>query len=215
VPIIQTNHDASSPLIPFLIGPPVIRIRPKLFRISGNSISNRRKMPTVHRGRFCGRRLLHPERSCGTRLSRVTSHGSPVTALIGPPVIRILRKPFRISVNSNSNQHKMRLLHPGRFCGTPYLALALSASHDNLYPISTARLNLPPPAASQILIGAPAIRTRRNPPGINNMNFSNRRVFGRFGRQQRLSLTFEPSRTYNPRARITKRGEFTSRRADR
>jgi len=71
----------------FLIGPPVIRIRSKSFRISGDSKSNRHK-------------------TRATDFSLATSHSTLTTAfLIGPPVIRIQPKPFRISTVSSSNRH--------------------------------------------------------------------------------------------------------------
>ena len=81
-----------------LIGPPVIRIRRKPFRICDLTFSSRHK----------SRRSQRPR--CQPR-DHLISRGRPLVIvpmifLIGPPVIRIRPKPFRIIGNSEPNRHK-------------------------------------------------------------------------------------------------------------
>jgi hypothetical protein len=84
----------------FLIGPPVIRIRPKPRRISGPIKSNRR---LLHAGQICGRCESRPCRS-----ALATNHSSLTTEfLIGSPVIRIRAKPCRISSQTDSNRREI------------------------------------------------------------------------------------------------------------
>ena len=109
-----------------LIGPPVIGIWPKSFRISTDYRSNRHKTP-----RLLNRRPpTCPARPANRLFSIFSFLFSAWPSLIGPPVsrllieaqrkmtliatlaIRIRPKPFRISTDSNSNRHKTAI-RPG------------------------------------------------------------------------------------------------------
>jgi len=83
-----------------LIGPPVIRIRPKPFVFITDSKSNRHKT-VIQRGIAVLRPT--PLTFVGRRLQPLDQ---PMTFLIGPPVIRIHPKSFRISDEIDSNRHR-------------------------------------------------------------------------------------------------------------
>ena len=100
-----------------LIGSPVIRIRPKPFRISHNFSSNRHKTPSFVPPRpRSGLPLLATRHSplatpllIATSAIRTCLPPQPARTpdlLIGSPVIRIRLKPFRISAVFDSNRLK-------------------------------------------------------------------------------------------------------------
>jgi hypothetical protein len=64
---------------------PVIRIRSNSFRIRENFISNRREIRFVNPGRFCGTRLLCPQRFSGTLKSFPARDGNPYLIQGGSP----------------------------------------------------------------------------------------------------------------------------------
>lgn len=87
-----------------LISPPVIRIHSKSSAFITDCDSNRRKtLPS------CAPCSLSPRRPSRTlaALSSFQHQASSFQNLIGPPVIRILPKSFRISADSNSNRREM------------------------------------------------------------------------------------------------------------
>ena len=158
---------ASTPLrhqpMIFLIAPPVIRIWPKSFRISANPQSNRHKTPPFSLGLIDGSSSPTPG-TCLSPTALATRHLSVATsALIGPPVIRIRPKSFRISANSRSNRHE-----------TPSFATLepLTSNFELLIPNRNTT----------------SYRKRRKCPAINHLAISNRnwkRTFGKGGHRTR------------------------------
>jgi len=101
-----SNRDKTTPFarIPIsrpLIATPAIRIFPKSPGINHLKISNRHKTPLPGT-------LLHQAPS--VLFSLFTFLVSPSAPLIGPPVIRIWPKPFRISAQFDSNRRERRPL---------------------------------------------------------------------------------------------------------
>jgi len=95
-----TDHRSG---VSLLIGHPVIRIRRKPPRINHLKISNRHK-PSILWTATARRRLSISAPHTHT----AGQHASepPTKLLIGPPVIRICPKSFRIRLNFSSNRHK-------------------------------------------------------------------------------------------------------------
>ena len=110
------------------------------------------------------RRGHPPVRANRARLNR------PMIFLIGPPVIRICPKSFRIRPNSTSNRHKT---HPSRASFLrPYENQYLSPQiPESGLAIS---LGMPQPATPRLLIGIPVIRIPPKVPGISHLKISNR-----------------------------------------
>ena len=103
-PISTGGQCASEPPPKLLIGSPVIRIFRNPPRINRLRISNRHK--TLSFAKPASSRLapLPPE----PFLSNLEHPTSNLHFLIGPPVIRIRSKPFRISADFDSNRREIR-----------------------------------------------------------------------------------------------------------
>lgn len=122
---------ARAPMI-FLIGPPVIRIWRKPFRISMDSPSNRRERPTSRSADHA--RLF----------SSLQRPVSGFQILIGPPAIRILPNSFRIRDKFSSNRRLLRPCppapwRPGRFRGRREMhptPITRSVAYEKSYPTS-------------------------------------------------------------------------------
>ena len=168
----RTASLAERPMI-FLIGPPVIRIRPKPFRISANSQSNRLKTPTAAimlHARY-GRPLASPSclRDLCAPLCPLCSAFRAPRLLIGSAVIRIGRRPHGINDLNFSNRHKKP--HFGSVFTCPEAYAERVSVHLWM------RTALRPTARAPMifLIGPPVIRIRPKPFRISLNSDSNRR----------------------------------------
>ena len=205
---------AGSPRV-FLIGSPVIRICAKPPRISGLNFSNRHKNASLW-GAVARHRLsiiVAHTRTAGQRacdpplLSFLVTYLSPLATatpmifLIGPPVIRIFPKPFKIRHNFNSNRRKSTSLQISLFrpYGNLYFSAKIPKSGMRPKPV------IPQPLNPPLLIGSSAIRIRRNPRQINHLHFSNRHKTAR----SNAGLQAHESRTTNHEVRLS--GGFTPR----
>jgi len=167
-PAPHPTRPANPPMI-FLIGPPVIRIRPKSFVFINNSSPNRHKArphPIQHLA-------TSQRRPLPGLLSLFSFLFSPSRPLIGPPVsrllieaqrkmdliatvaIRIRPKPPRINHLKISNRHKTHAS-----LSSTSAPSVLATNHS--------------PLTTRLLIATPAIRISRNSHQINNIAFSNR-----------------------------------------
>jgi len=122
---------------PLLIESPVIRIRRKSFGISADFYPSRRLLHATQinatsitsnpPSRLCGLcGSLCP--LCSAFSDRLAKHDQATR--IATPAIRNLSKSFRISARRRSNRHKIRLLDPGQFSGTPRFAVG---SHESSF----------------------------------------------------------------------------------
>ena len=156
-----SNRDISpvfraAPASAFLIATPAIRIRRNPRRISHLNFPNR------HKTRVRPLRLIQCPipatlRACVRPAGLATNHSPLATSLlIGPPVIRIHPKSFRISTDSQSNRHKTHTLrlvfHP------------VGSSHSPL----TTRHCIPNRNTSPFTFPANSLKTKAN--SISNRN---------------------------------------------